>query len=904
MNVRGLWPLRDLPSAIWLVAAVLVALVHPFVPQSRWLLVHLLLLGALTHAVMVWSEHFTASLLRSAAPSSRRAADWRLLTLAIGVATVATGIVAGTWWAIAWWAVLFGAIAVGLAVVWHAVVLVQALRRALPSRFRRLVHFYVASAAFLPFGVGFGVWLAAGPTGDWAGRVLVAHSLTNLLGWVGLTVAGTLVTFWPTMLRTRMAERAEVDARRALPLLCVGVIVAVGGALVGWPALAGAGVLGYLAGWAMIGRGLLVAARQRPPRSFAGLSVGAAILWLPVLLAWLIVTLGQAATRPQGWAYVEVSYDTLAALAAVGFAAQLLLGALSFLIPMVLGGGPNAARAATAKVDAAAGARVAVVNAGLVVCVAPVPSLVRVVVSSLMLVALASALPLLALSIRASLRVRRTGQEVPMEDPDPVIRARALGQAVAGLAVVALAVSVGVGLDPVAAGLSSSGVAAAGPGGAAAGAAPVTGHVTTVRVEARDMRFVPDRIEVPTGDSLRIELVNTDPTTVHDLVLASGATSARLAPGASEIVDAGVISADVAGWCSVVGHRQMGMVFTIVATGAGPAAASGASEAAGHGAGAAGDPAGTDRGAAADLDFAREPSSGFTPYDAVLPPLTAETTRRVTFTVEEVEVEISPGVRQMRWTYNGAVPGPTLHGRVGDVFEVTLVNKGSMGHSIDFHAGEVSPEVPMRTIPPGESLVYRFTAGRAGIWMYHCSTMPMSSHIAAGMHGAVIIEPPDLPAVDRSYVLVQSEVYLGAQGDPVNADKVAAERPDAVVFNGLANQYDHAPLPAKVGERVRFWVLDAGPNRPSSFHIVGGQFDTMYLEGAYTLYRGRGALGPRTSSADPGAGSSAGGAQALGLQAAQGGFVEAVFPEPGRYPMVSHVMIDAERGAHGLVEVR
>ena len=284
--------------------------------------------------------------------------------------------------------------------------------------------------------------------------------------------------------------------------------------------------------------------------------------------------------------------------------------------------------------------------------------------------------------------------------------------------------------------------------------------------------------------------------------------------------------------------------------------------------------------------------------DPVLPPLTAERVHRVTLTVTEVPLEVAPGVWQQRWTYNGGPVGPTLHGRVGDVFEVTLVNDGTIGHSVDFHAGELAPDGPMRTIAPGESLEYRFTAGRAGIWMYHCSTMPMSAHIAAGMTGAVIIEPADLPAVDRQYVLVQSEVYLsGAAATPdaateVDADAVNSEQPDRVVFNGVANQYDQAPFPARVGERVRFWVLDSGPNRASSFHIVGSQFDTVYREGAYTLRGGKGPFGE-----------SGGGAQALGLLPAQGGFVELVFPEAGHYPVVSHVMVDAERGAHGIVAV-
>jgi nitrite reductase (NO-forming) len=170
--------------------------------------------------------------------------------------------------------------------------------------------------------------------------------------------------------------------------------------------------------------------------------------------------------------------------------------------------------------------------------------------------------------------------------------------------------------------------------------------------------------------------------------------------------------------------------------------------------------------------------------------------------------------------------------------------------------------------------------------MYHCSSMPMSAHIANGLFGAVVIEPPDLPEVDRSYVLVQSELYLGAQGGPVDVDKLRAEEPDAVVFNGYANQYDARPLPARVGERVRVWVVDAGPDRSTSFHVVGAQFDTVYSEGAYLLER-----------------SATGGSQSLALAPGQGGFVELTFPEPGHYPFVSHRMVDAERGAHGVFEI-
>jgi nitrite reductase (NO-forming) len=235
-----------------------------------------------------------------------------------------------------------------------------------------------------------------------------------------------------------------------------------------------------------------------------------------------------------------------------------------------------------------------------------------------------------------------------------------------------------------------------------------------------------------------------------------------------------------------------------------------------------------------------------------------------------------------------------LHGRVGDTFHITLVNDGTMGHSIDFHAGQVAPDMPMRTIEPGESLEYTFTASRSGMWMYHCSTMPMSNHIANGMFGAVVIEPDGLQAVDRSYVLVASEAYLGGDGEPADAAKVAALVPDVVAFNGRAFQYDAHPLEARVGERVRMWVLDAGPNLSSAFHVVGAQFDTVWSEGAYTVLHGDSVDGSTRGRT---------GAQVLSLLPAQGGFVEFVPLEAGHYPFVNHQMSLAEKGAHGVLAV-
>lgn len=872
-TARGRWKLRDRPGLFWLAAAAVLALIHPFVPDARWLMVHMVVLGAVTHSILVWSAHFTRTLLKvSAGPNDRRLQSARLLMLHAGIVIVLIGVPFRLWVV-----TLIGGTVIAAAVVWHGISLWLLLRRALPARFKVTVYYYIAAAVFLPVGATFGVLLARDLGVMWHGRLLVAHTLTNLLGWVGLTATGTLLTLWPTILRTRMADSAVRVTRRTLPLIVGAAAVAVTGALVGQRWISVAGLAGYLVALLILAGPMITAARVKPPVTFPALSVASAYVWLVIGLVVVATTLATEGT----WGQIGDSYTPITTILVVGFGLQLVLGALSYLLPVVVGGGPAILREGRRWMEGFGVLRVGVLNLGLLISLLPVPSLVRVVTSVLVLVALISSLPAMIGGVRAMVRARRAKAAGTLTERAAAPDRFSGAQALAAVLALVVAASLGVGLDPTGAGLGSS------PGTATA-AVPATGNTTTVRVEAIDMRFVPNVITVPAGDRLVIEVVNTDPTTVHDLVLANGATSGRLDPGQSATVDAGVMSATTDGWCSIVGHRQMGMTLTIQVIGgadAGGATAGGAAGGhAGHTTGQAGSGAG--------LNLHGTPAPDFRAVDPALPPLTDEKVRRVTLEVTDQLIEVAPGVRQLRWTYNGQVPGPTLHGRVGDTFEVTLVNHGTMGHSIDFHASEIAPDQVMRTIPPGESLTYTFTAQRAGIWMYHCSTMPMSTHIAAGMHGAVVIEPEGLPPVDRSYAVVQSEVYFGGDGQPVDATKVAAQQPDAVVFNGIANQYDYRPLEARVGERVRFWVLDAGPDRALSFHIVGAQFDTVYAEGAYQLRQGSDAFGQST-----------GGSQALALLAAQGGFVETVFGQPGNYPMVNHVMTDAERGAHGIVRV-
>jgi len=892
---RGFQPIRDLPTFVWLLVLVVAAVLHRQLPVAGWLMLHLLFLGAATHAILVWSQHFTIALTRTPLTfTDRRWQNVRLALANLGALGVLVGVPLGVWAA-----TVAGAALLIVAVLWHGASLVRRMRGALRGRFARTVRYYVASAAFLPFGSAIGAWMASGDDslGVLGGSWSLAHAIINVFGWIGITVAGTLVTLWPTMLRTKADDRSPERAARALPVLAIGVLVAAAGAALGWSSLAAFGFSAYALGLVMLAAGFLAAARRTAPTGFSTLSAAAAFGWWVVCLLVLTVQSVRAAltTGPAGG--IEVLQETLnwaAPYLAAGFVAQILVGALSYLVPVALGGGPAPVKAGTAVFDRGAGLRVATANAALVVCALPVTSITRVAASVLYLIAMASFLGIMVAAMRSQSRVKRGGtggggaaaaegaRTGTLRPP----RGRLAGQAMAGLVAVMMVAVITTAVQPQSLGAVTGSAWQMG-GGGSDGADGESAPVRTVRVEAADMRFTPDRIEVPVGTRLVIELTNTDAELVHDLVFENGAGGTRLAPGESTTIDVGAITGDLAGWCSIVGHRQMGMTLDIVATGEGAgSAAPGSHEH--HGNSNGGGKSGPS--AAELINFAKDPPADFAARDARLEPLPAAsgpTTHRITLPVTEQVVEVAPGVRQRLWTFGGTAPGPTLHGRVGDTFVVTLVNDGTIGHSIDFHAGALAPDQPMRTIAPGESLTYTFTATRSGMWMYHCSTMPMSAHIANGMYGAVVVEPDDLPEVDRSFVLVQGEAYLGPQDGEVDMDRLASGVPDLVTFNGYANQYGHEPLAAKAGERVRFWVLDAGPNRASSFHVVGGQFDTVWSEGRYLINRARDT-----------------GSQALALQPAQGGFVELTFPEAGHYPFVTHLMSDAERGARGIVDVR
>jgi nitrite reductase (NO-forming) len=332
------------------------------IAMGGWLALHLVLLGAATNAIVVWSEHFAAALLRTA-PVGERAATVRALALNLGIVAVLAGVPTGrTALAAA------GAGLAGVVVLVHALTLAFRITGALPSRLSGTVWYYVAAAAALLAGMGLGLWLAGGVAGsaDEYLALRLAHVHLNVLGWVGLAVVGTQFTLWPTVLRTQLVPGLEAAVRRSLPPLTAGVVIAAVGLALQQRSLALAGLAAYAAGLALALVPFVRTARRRPPRTAAAWMLGAGMAWLVVAV---LADLGVLAASARV-ADLDGRLARLVPAVAAGFALQTLTGALTYLLPVVFGRGAAGNRRLTGILEWGWPARVAAANLGVVVLVA------------------------------------------------------------------------------------------------------------------------------------------------------------------------------------------------------------------------------------------------------------------------------------------------------------------------------------------------------------------------------------------------------------------------------------------------------------------------------------------------------------------------------------------------------
>jgi nitrite reductase (NO-forming) len=262
----------------------------------------------------------------------------------------------------------------------------------------------------------------------------------------------------------------------------------------------------------------------------------------------------------------------------------------------------------------------------------------------------------------------------------------------------------------------------------------------------------------------------------------------------------------------------------------------------------------------------------------------------VHLTAKPALVKVAPGVRMRAWTFNGKVPGPVIRVRQGDTVKVTLRNahtgRHGMFHSVDFHAAEIAPNVAFASVAPGKEHTFSFVARRPGVYMYHCATSPMLEHIGMGMYGAIIVDPKPARPPAREITLVQSEFYGKVVGHRLRPSYRAMRTKPArfAAFNGTAYRYASDPISVPVGKPVRIYLIDAGPNFDSAFHVVGTIFDTVEPDGNpdFQLHDVSTQLVP------------AGG----------GAVFELAFSEAGSYPFVTHSLRLADAGAMGRFEAR
>jgi nitrite reductase (NO-forming) len=280
----------------------------------------------------------------------------------------------------------------------------------------------------------------------------------------------------------------------------------------------------------------------------------------------------------------------------------------------------------------------------------------------------------------------------------------------------------------------------------------------------------------------------------------------------------------------------------------------------------------------------------------VPPPIQRASPAIVRINLETIEKKgiLADGVEYLFWTFGGSVPGPFFRIRAGDqvIFQLKNDEKSSLPHSIDLHAvnGPGGGAV-LTQVAPGEKKSFRWRALNPGLFVYHCATPHIPTHIANGMYGLILVEPErGLLPVDKEYYVMQSEFYttgsFGEKGlQSFNLDDARREEPHYVVFNGKVGSLSgEKALKAKSGDRVRLFVGNAGPNLTSSFHVIGEIFDRVYPEGAI-------GSPPETN------------VQSTLIPPGGSAIVEFQINAPGRYLLVDHAIFRAiDKGALGMLE--
>jgi nitrite reductase (NO-forming) len=344
-------------------------------------------------------------------------------------------------------------------------------------------------------------------------------------------------------------------------------------------------------------------------------------------------------------------------------------------------------------------------------------------------------------------------------------------------------------------------------------------------------------------------------------------------------------------YCSIPGHRQIGMEGVLEVTGEADATAAAPSKAKVAAAAAArpvaAQPAAPEPARANAVSIAMDPT-------AVPAPIGDRAPQLVTYRIETVELEgkLDDGTTFTYWTFDRKVPGPMLRVKHGDTVELTLANAkdSKMVHSIDLHAVTGGHGGGELQVPPGQERTFRFKALNPGLYVYHCATASVPHHISAGMYGLILVEPKEgLAPVDREFYVMQGDLYtshaFGTKGHhEFSHERAADELPTYYTFNGAVGALtkEHK-LMANVGETVRIYFGVGGPNKVSSFHVIGEIFDKVYVEGSLSSVRND----VQTTLVAPG------GATAVELK----------LDYPGTFVLVDHALSRVGKGAGAVLQV-
>jgi nitrite reductase (NO-forming) len=372
-----------------------------------------------------------------------------------------------------------------------------------------------------------------------------------------------------------------------------------------------------------------------------------------------------------------------------------------------------------------------------------------------------------------------------------------------------------------------------------------------------DLTFQPGQVVQLTlinGDGTQHDLIAPDLGAATDIVTELGASSGTV----FKVGEEGTYDY----WCSLPGHRAAGMEGRII----------------------------VGEGAVEQQELTsivRDPTDLPSPLEVREP-----VTHDITLTTTELEARLADGTSYRYWTFDDLVPGPFLRIRVGDTVNLKLHNHpdSTMMHSVDFHAvtGPGGGAVATQTLP-GETTEFSFKAIIPGLFVYHCATPMVAHHITNGMYGLILVEPEEgLPEVDHEFYVMQGEIYtqdaFGKKGAAeFSVQKLLDEQPEYLTFNGSVGALtDEFPMHASVGDTVRIFFGVGGPNKASSFHVIGEMFDRIYDHGSFShppLHDVQTVLVPP------------GGAT----------IVEFELEVPGRYILVDHALSRMERGLLGFL---